>query len=402
MFRKMATKYEGWTREALIDRLVELEGPPKHILSSPQSVDNPGKRKKKEMDFSKYCSRKVAIKFAYLGWNYHGLAWQKDEKTATVEGQIMKALHKTRCVPSLDPQLCEFSRCGRTDAEVSAMAQVISLRLRSSLNEDELANPANDSRELDYLKILNSQLPPDILAYEICLRPPSEFDARFSCVSRHYRYYFSGSGLDIAQMRIAARELVGVHDFRNFCRVDASKQITNFRREILEADIVGVDGQKNLYYLNLRGTAFLWNQVRSIMAILFLVGQGQEDASIVTKLLDVEKNPRRPAYEIAWGVPLVLYNCEFKDIPWTRRTCDVDALFNLRYDHETKVNMASIMLNVVCPNFIYPETNRVNTGQGIGRRSKYVPLFKRALLEPPEVINQKWLEKQSRKEGSQG
>lgn len=397
MLRKMAAKYEGWSREALIARLLELESPLKHALSPPQTTEA-GKRKKKEMDFSKYCSRKVAIKFAYLGWSYHGLAWQKDLHTPTVEGQIMKALHKTRCVQSLDPQLCDFSRCGRTDAEVSAMAQVISLRLRSCLNESELQDPANDSKELDYLKILNSQLPPDVVAYELCLRPPPDFDARFSCVSRHYRYYFRGEGLDLAQMQNAANKLAGVHDFRNFCRVDASKQITNFTREILHAEIVQENSQKNLYYLSLRGTAFLWNQVRSIMAVLFLVGQGYERACVVEKLLDVEKHPRRPAYEIAWGVPLVLYNCEFKDIVWDRKMPDIDDLYNLRYDHDTKVNMASIMLSVVAPGLEPPGANRVNTGRGIGRRSKYVPLFDRALLETPEVVNQRWLEKQSRKE----
>lgn len=42
----------------------------------------------------------------------------------------------------------------------------------------------------------------------------------------------------------------------------------------------------------IEGQAFLWHQVRAIMAILLLVGEGKEKPEIVAELLDVEKNPR--------------------------------------------------------------------------------------------------------------
>ena len=42
-----------------------------------------------------------------------------------------------------------------------------------------------------------------------------------------------------------------------------------------------------------------------------LVGQGLEKPSIVRELLDVEKNPRRPTYEMATDTPLVLWDCIF-------------------------------------------------------------------------------------------
>lgn len=48
-----------------------------------------------------------------------------------------------------------------------------------------------------------------------------------------------------------------------------------------------------LYYV---GKAFLWHQVRAIMAILLLVGQENEKPEIIRELLDVEHNPCTPQY----------------------------------------------------------------------------------------------------------
>jgi tRNA pseudouridine38/39 synthase len=48
-----------------------------------------------------------------------------------------------------------------------------------------------------------------------------------------------------------------------------------------------------------------------MVSILFLVGQGLEKPSIVSELLDAEKNPRRPTYEMATDTPLILWDCIF-------------------------------------------------------------------------------------------
>ncbi len=48
-----------------------------------------------------------------------------------------------------------------------------------------------------------------------------------------------------------------------------------------------------------------------MVAVLFLVGQGLEPPSLVGELLDVERNPRRPAYQMAAETPLVLWDCIF-------------------------------------------------------------------------------------------
>ena len=388
-------------------------------------------------DPSKYTTRLIALKFAYLGGNYNGLEYHANNKTQlpTVEEELWKALNKAKLVlptpnPSLEPgepnwEGCEYSKCGRTDKGVSAFGQVVGIRVRSnrptirapastleaaaagirgtespqaevlevatrtsktedkvadkgmstppsmssSLSEDSLFHPIND--EIPYCQILNRLLPPDIRVLAWCPNPPLDFSARFSCKERRYKYFFTQPAftptvgnhsatstsrdggrregwLDIEAMREAAHKFVGLHDFRNFCKVDDSKQIENFNRRIFHADIEELDSSQNpvgyvgklgfqqyespdtaagwhflddsikpqastptIYAFTLHGSAFLWHQVRHMVAILFLVGQGLEMPSLVDELLNVDNNPCKPHYEMADDAPLVLWDCIF-------------------------------------------------------------------------------------------
>ena len=242
-------------------------------------------------------------------------------------------------------------------------------------NEDIPFDPIAD--EIPYPRLLNRLLPPDIRILAWCPELPQDFSARFSCRERQYRYFFTqpcflpvpqsfeekcqtgtsvpikDGWLDINAMREAAKLFVGLHDFRNFCKVDASKQLTNFKRHIFHADIVLEDTSTMLQSINdfkpadhatigkyltsfhypkvysfvLHGSAFLWHQVRHMVAILFLVGQGLESPSIISKLLDVDRNPQRPMYEMATDTPLVLWNCVFPNNDDNERTDSLDWLY---------------------------------------------------------------------------
>lgn len=68
-----------------------------------------------------------------------------------------------------------------------------------------------------------------------------------------------------------------------------------------------------IYSFTVHGSAFLWHQVRHLVAILFLVGQGLEHPSVVPQLLDIKKTPRKPMYEMATDAPLVLWDCIFPE-----------------------------------------------------------------------------------------
>ncbi|KFH42350.1 putative tRNA pseudouridine synthase-like protein [Hapsidospora chrysogenum ATCC 11550] len=223
-------------------------------------------------------------------------------------------------------------------------------------------DPIND--ELPYCKMLNRILPRDIRILAWCPSPPPDFSARFSCRGREYRYFFTQPAfhppttggaaddgqphpgwLDIDAMRDAARRFEGDHDFRNFCKVDPAKNVLSYRRKIMESAIYEADDMSShmphlagapaghagggpypkVYYFKVRGTAFLWHQIRHMVSILFHVGQGLESPDLVDKLLDTETNPRRPTYTMADEIPLVLWDCTFPEVEWRHADADIEA-----------------------------------------------------------------------------
>ncbi|KFP67176.1 tRNA pseudouridine(38/39) synthase, partial [Cariama cristata] len=297
----------------------------KEVPSAPGKVK---KRQQRPFDFGAYGRRHVALKIAYLGWGYQGFASQENTSN-TIEEKLFEALKKTRLVD--DRQTSNYHRCGRTDKGVSAFGQVISLDLRSNLSEvkklngheDESEGKSEGEEELRYTHILNRVLPSDIRVLAWAPVEP-DFSARFSCLKRTHRYFFPCADLDVALMHAAAQRYVGTHDFRNLCKMDVANGVVNFQRTILSAGVTWVErggetGLQDAFRLcqfEVTGQAFLYHQVRCMMAILFLIGQRMESPEIIDELLDVEKNPRKPQYSMAVEFPLVLYDCEFENLQW--------------------------------------------------------------------------------------
>jgi len=123
-------------------------------------------------------------------------------------------------------------------------------------------------------------------------------------------------------MRTACQFLIGEHDFRNLCKMDVGNGVIQFYRSIHSIDIKALDEEKrsddsySMYKLTLNGKAFLWHQIRCIVAVLFLVGNGKEEPSIIQELLDVEKNPRKPQFGMASELPLNLFTCSYEGVEW--------------------------------------------------------------------------------------
>ncbi|EEB07856.1 tRNA-pseudouridine synthase [Schizosaccharomyces japonicus yFS275] len=417
-----AARYYGWSKERLISRILELE---KIAETSGQNVNQidtemreaasvsvadamleaPSLKKRKAVrPFMLDKTKFIALRFAYLGWNYNGLAFQTEPTPLpTVEGKLFEALMRAHLIK--DPSTCSFSRCGRTDKGVSAMGQVVSLNVRYS-----------EERPIAYCDVLNRLLPEDIRVIAYSPNPPEGFDARFSCVRRHYKYLFlkqyPGGELDIERMSQAAALYLGEHDFRNFCKIDASKQITNYNRGILHSKIICVDPQKQLYAFDLQGTAFLWHQVRCMMAILFLVGQHLEPVDIVSELLNVEKNPCKPVYDMASDLPLVLYDCVFDNIQWEYPQVpeNVGPKFAKKLYEQTYANWHKLVLREQLAVFLKEKAETalqvcgtqkdngtaMNTGDGELRHArKYVPILQRKRQEPVEVVNARYRNKKN-------
>eukprot|EP00002_Diphylleia_rotans_P017375 TRINITY_DN3372_c0_g1_i2.p1 TRINITY_DN3372_c0_g1~~TRINITY_DN3372_c0_g1_i2.p1 ORF type:complete len:447 (-),score=103.21 TRINITY_DN3372_c0_g1_i2:41-1381(-) len=313
-------------------------------LSASEEASSDKQRKKakqRDFDMSKHSIRHIALKIAYIGENYQGFASQETTET-TIEGQLFQALKKVCLIE--DRESCHYSRCGRTDKGVSALSQVVSLHLRSNCTEGvgmiravEKQTPkkgSNSDVELDYVSILNRVLPDDIRV--LGWAPvPANFDARFSCLYRLYRYYFSKGKLDVSKMVEASKFLVGEHDFRNFCKMDYMN-VSNFKRRVLSVQIVecpekSTNPEDQMFYFEVSGFAFLWHQVRCMMSVLFLVGEGVESPEIIRDLLDLERYPRKPQYPIAPELPLILYDCGYEGLEFNHSP---DALERL-YAHAT-------------------------------------------------------------------
>jgi tRNA pseudouridine38/39 synthase len=260
----------------------------------------------------------------------------------SIEKAIFEALVKTKLVDSRESS--GFSRCGRTDKGVSAAGQVVALQLKSafplnaSFDEDgssfvsteKLPNNSSESlpvwvppktsgllrtkkelREYPYERMLNNTLPNDIRILGWC--PVSnDFSARFSATTRTYRYFFLARDMDLVKMEEALQILVGQHDFRNFCKMDVEK-VCNFERKIHSARLIKL-AEHSVCYIQIVGQAFLWHQIRCIASILFLVGRGLEQVSIVNELLDVRRHPGKPSYALAPERPLVLHDCGYPNL----------------------------------------------------------------------------------------
>ena len=173
--------------------------------------------------------------------------------------------------------------------------------------------------ELNYVRMLNNVLPPTIRVLGWCPVTP-EFSARFSCSDRTYRYHFIRRNLDLPAMNEALQKMVGRHDFRNFCKMNV-EQVSNFERVIKSGRIVdpastssAAGAGPSCYdtcHFEIIGQAFLWHQIRCIVSVLFMVGQGRESPDIVDHLLDVRTNPGKPSYPMADELPLVLHRCSY-------------------------------------------------------------------------------------------
>ena len=179
---------------------------------------------------------------------------------------------------------------------------------------------AKEPQEICYVHVLNKVLPEEIRVIAWAAVVPS-FDARFSCLSRQYKYYFPAGDMDIEIMNQAAQKFVGEHDFRNFCKMDLANGVVTFQRTVKSVTVQRLQTRISnsgyeLCEITICGSAFLWHQVRCLVAVLFLIGHRSEVPEVIDWMLDIKKCPRRPQYNMASELPLVLYDCEFENINW--------------------------------------------------------------------------------------
>ena len=326
------------SKEELIEIIYKQEGAKDQLKLFLQkqlgSLDDDRKKSRKPRDISKFPKRRILLKFLYLGWNFDGYACQQNTSN-TIEHHLFEALKK--CALIEDRQTSKYHVCGRTDKGVSAFEQVVSIDVRSRIQPaDQLTRIDN---EMTYCSLLNRALPKQIRVISWMPLKDDWYSARFHCTERSYQYFFPRGDLNIEKMQESCRYLQGVHDFRNFCRMDIRNGVVNFKRTIEAAEIriieVNHEGQTpfDTFCLEIKGISFLRQMIRAIFSVLLRVGKEKESPCVVKELFDIENVKTRPDYAFAAEIPLNLFKTKFREEEIDEQTAGI--LNNWVYEEES-------------------------------------------------------------------
>lgn len=261
--------------------------------------------------------KRIALGMQYDGSPWSG--WQTQPAGCTVQDVLEAALKK-------------FARreiatvcAGRTDAGVHAIEQVVHF-------------DTDISRETaSWVRGVNAFLPPSIAvrwACEVGRDGADDFHARFSASARTYHYILYNhpvrspllSGkvgwvfrpLDESSMRVAARALIGAHDFSAFraSQCQAKSPVRTMHR----IDIVR---KGDLIVITLRANAFLHHMVRNIVGSLISIGIGKKSTDWLQEVL--EGRDRKYAAPTFMPDGLYLAKIEY-DPKWRLPQQDTDLL----------------------------------------------------------------------------
>lgn len=236
----------------------------------------------------------------YNGKNFCG--WQLQPKGRSVQGELEDKLQ------FLLGEKVRVYASGRTDAGVSALAQVCHFDTEAKVNCFSLKNS------------LNALLPEDVAVTEL-LTAPEGFDARFTVKKKtyEYRFYVSRNTLplfldralrindyaDISLMNEACKHFVGTHDFSSFVARKSGK--TDFVRTIYDCKIVELDD--GLKALEITGNGFLYNMVRIIFGTVLQVGYKKMSPDQIDAIIDAKT--RSAAGKTMPAYALLLKNVEY-------------------------------------------------------------------------------------------
>ena len=217
----------------------------------------------------------MKLTVAYDGTRFCG--WQRQDNGPTIQAALEDAFQPLLGVTPT------VHGAGRTDAGVHALGQIASV-------EAGTPHPA-----AAILRALNIRLDPDIrvLAVE---EMPRGFHARFDAIGKTYRYRLATAAvvspfahryvwhvpqpLDAAAMQLAARALLGRHDFSAF-QSTGSEAVDPIRT----LNRLDVRRQDDELVVEVHGDGFLRHMVRAIVGTLVDVGAGRRDPASLPALL---------------------------------------------------------------------------------------------------------------------
>lgn len=252
--------------------------------------------------------QRIALGLEYCGKEW--LGWQSQPCGRTVQDRLESALEKIVQAPV--SVIC----AGRTDTGVHARHQVVHF-------ETPQTRPLSA-----WVRGTNSHLP-DSIAVLWAKAVPDEFHARFSARGRRYRYLLMNrpqkpgllSGkvgwyhrpLDLQKMQLAARSLLGTHDFSAFRA--AQCQAKSPIKTLLAANL---SQRGEVISFEFAADAFLHHMIRNLVGTLVYIGAGREPVTWINHLLQQGNRQQAaptfapdglyflgPHYEAHWNLPTV-------------------------------------------------------------------------------------------------
>ncbi|MBL4702807.1 MAG: tRNA pseudouridine(38-40) synthase TruA [Phycisphaeraceae bacterium] len=209
------------------------------------------------------------MKFAgiveYDGSDFCG--WQRQSHAPSVQETVERA------ISLVANHEVGIACAGRTDTGVHALGQVMHFE----------TNAQRDMRS--WLLGINSNLPRSVVIRSIS-QMPDDFHARFSALSRTYRYIISNEKvrpallanraawervtLDETRMQAAANTLVGKHDFTSFRALACQA-----KSPIREITRLTIHRQGSLVILDVTANGFLHHMVRNLAGVLMSIGKNE-------------------------------------------------------------------------------------------------------------------------------
>lgn len=238
-------------------------------------------------------SIRLRLDLAYRGAPFHG--WARQPGLLTVQGRLEEALSLITRQPA------QLTVAGRTDAGVHARGQVAHLDVtkdfwlslsRGREESDELRGERLRAR----LEGLAGRGLNDALAIKQVRVVPKDFDARFSALSRTYRYLIcddpraqdpcrldiarTSSPLEEEKMQVAAQALCGEHDFLPFAKPrEGATTVRTLHSFNISRPHDGI------VQAMIRADAFCHSQVRFMMGALIEIGRGKYEPNWIGELL---------------------------------------------------------------------------------------------------------------------
>jgi len=218
-----------------------------------------------------------ALRLEYDGRKFVG--WQRQANGLSVQQVLEEAAAKLNGGNAVASFVA-----GRTDAGVHAEAQVAQLELEIPLRAERLCDALNFHTKPHEVVVLRAA------------PAPHGWNARFSAIRRSYRYdilnrrarpalqahrvWHVPAALDTEAMQLAARHLLGRHDFSAFRA--ASCQAKSPLRTLDRLDVKRI-GER--IEIEAEARSFLHHQVRNMVGTLKLVGEGAWPESAVATAL---------------------------------------------------------------------------------------------------------------------